>query len=176
MVIRINRAPVMTLWAAVVAERLGFDEDEALTIGRAVAGLNAHAKAVRLGIHAPARKTLEKARREPPEEAVLWVDVLRRSVPVVRTRDGLRALSHEKPVSPDGVRRYLASRFRDALSEVRAAMKALAGAFSREELTARGYELYERFRPAVPAGTRGWGAAGELDLARLRALASPAAR
>ncbi len=176
MVIRINRAPVMTLWAAVVAERLGFDEDEALTIGKAVAGQNAHAKAVRLGIHAPARKTLEKARREPAKEAVLWVDVLRRNVPVVRTRDGLRALSHEKPVSPDGVRRYLASKFQDGLSEARAAMKALAGSLSREDLLARGYELYERFRPAVPAGTRGWGAPGELDLAKLRALAGAASR
>ena len=26
--IRINRAPVLTLWAAVVAERLGFDRDD----------------------------------------------------------------------------------------------------------------------------------------------------
>jgi hypothetical protein len=32
--IRINRAPVLTLWAAVVAERLGFDRDEALSRGR----------------------------------------------------------------------------------------------------------------------------------------------
>jgi len=39
--IYINRAPVLTLWAAVVAERLGFSRDEALTLGRAVAGLNA---------------------------------------------------------------------------------------------------------------------------------------
>ena len=38
MSIKINRAPALTLWAAVVAERLGFDE--ALTLGRAVAGLN----------------------------------------------------------------------------------------------------------------------------------------
>ena len=35
--IYINRAPVLTLWAAVVAERLGFRRDEALTLGRAVA-------------------------------------------------------------------------------------------------------------------------------------------
>jgi len=34
--ITINPAPVLTLWAAVVAERLGFDEDEALTLGKAV--------------------------------------------------------------------------------------------------------------------------------------------
>jgi hypothetical protein len=44
--IRINRAPVLTLWAAVVAERLGFDHDTALTLGRAVAGLNAYSKGV----------------------------------------------------------------------------------------------------------------------------------
>ena len=42
--ISINRAPVLTLWAAVVAQRLGFAEDEALTLGKAVAGLNAQAK------------------------------------------------------------------------------------------------------------------------------------
>ena len=36
--ITINRAPVLTLWAAVVAERLGFDRAFALTLGQAVAG------------------------------------------------------------------------------------------------------------------------------------------
>ena len=34
-IISTNRAPVLTLWAAVFAERLGFDEDEALTLGKA---------------------------------------------------------------------------------------------------------------------------------------------
>ena len=48
--ISINRAPVLTLWAAVVAERLGFEWEEALRLGRAVAGLNAYAKGVRLGL------------------------------------------------------------------------------------------------------------------------------
>jgi hypothetical protein len=45
----VNRAPVMTLWAAVVAEVLGFAHDEALTLGRAVAGLNSYSKGVSLG-------------------------------------------------------------------------------------------------------------------------------
>ena len=35
--IKVNRAPVLTLWAAVVAERLGHDPDTAITLGRAVA-------------------------------------------------------------------------------------------------------------------------------------------
>jgi hypothetical protein len=51
--IRVNRAPVLTLWAAVVAERLGFERDEAFTLGRALAGLTAHTKGVRLGIFEP---------------------------------------------------------------------------------------------------------------------------
>jgi hypothetical protein len=42
--ISINRSPVLTLWAAVVAERLGFGRDEALTLGRAVAELNVYSK------------------------------------------------------------------------------------------------------------------------------------
>jgi hypothetical protein len=36
--IRINRAPVLTLWAAVVAERLGFDGATALILGQASGG------------------------------------------------------------------------------------------------------------------------------------------
>jgi hypothetical protein len=36
--IRINRAPVLTLWAAVVAGRLGFDLSTALTLGQAAGG------------------------------------------------------------------------------------------------------------------------------------------
>jgi hypothetical protein len=42
--ILINRTPVLTLWVATVAERLGFDEDEALSLGKAVAGMNAQSK------------------------------------------------------------------------------------------------------------------------------------
>ena len=48
--VKINRAPVLTLWATVVAERLGYDHETALTLGKAVAGLNAQAKGRRLGI------------------------------------------------------------------------------------------------------------------------------
>ena len=53
MKVKINRAPVLTLWAAVVAQRLGYTEAESLTIGKALAGLNAQSKGRRLGIYAP---------------------------------------------------------------------------------------------------------------------------
>src|SRR5271166_5656855 len=47
---RVNRAPVLTLWATVVAERLGYPAETALTLGRFVAGSSARAKARSLGI------------------------------------------------------------------------------------------------------------------------------
>jgi hypothetical protein len=171
MVIKVNRAPVMTLWAAVVAEHLGFDQDEALTMGRVVAGLNAYSKGRALGIYTPHPKTVKEERKRLEGEAVLHVDLLRRAVPVVRTPTGLRAVSKDKPVTPESVQRYLVSKFKESLSDVKAAMDALAASLSPSDLATRAYELYEQFRPAVPAGVKGWGAVGEFDLDKLRSLA-----
>ena len=50
------------------------------------------------------------------------------------------------------------------------AMSALAARCPPAELEAHAYALYERFRPEIPAGTRGWGAKGVLDLAALARL------
>ena len=69
--ISINRAPVLALWAAVVARCLGFDEDEALTLGKAVAGLNAYSKGRRLGLFKPHEETPKKAREKERGERFL---------------------------------------------------------------------------------------------------------
>lgn len=44
------------------------------------------------------------------------------------------------------------------------AMEALAAAYPEEEVGKKAYHLYERFRPTVPQGKKGWGGKGELDL------------
>jgi hypothetical protein len=62
----INRAPVLTLWAAVVAEVLGFEHDEALTLARAVAGLNAYSNGVSLGLFHPTPKEVQEQRQKMP--------------------------------------------------------------------------------------------------------------
>jgi hypothetical protein len=53
--VTVNRAPVLTLWVTMPAEVLGFEHDEAMTLGRAVAGLNASSKRVSLGLYQPTR-------------------------------------------------------------------------------------------------------------------------
>jgi hypothetical protein len=169
--ISINRAPVLTLWAAVVAERLGFNRDAALTLGRAVAGLNAFAKGVSLGLFEPSSKAIDEHLEKAKAGAVLKVSLLHRAVPVVRTPDGLRALSKDRPISAVSVERYLQGKFGENLEAVRREMEKLARSLPPQEIALRAYRLYEEFRPEIPAGVRGWGAAGELDLDRIEALA-----
>jgi hypothetical protein len=167
--ILINRAPVLTLWAAVVAERLGFKHDEALSLGKALAGLNAQSKGRRLGIFKPTPKELRKVHEQERGEE-FWVDLLGRALAAVNTDQGVRAVIKSKPIEPEGVENYLESKFGDALPEVRAAMKELANASEPDELAQRGFSLYEQFRPVIPEGVRGWGAKAELDLGLIRKL------
>ncbi len=167
--ISINRAPVLTLWAAVVAERLGFKRDEALSLGKVLAGLNAQSKGQRLGIFKPTPKELKKVRERKRGEE-FWVDLLGRAIPAVNTEAGVRAVAESKPIQPEGVERYLEGKFGDALEEARKAMMELAHSFEPDELASRAFGLYEQFRPNIPEGVRGWGAKGELDLGPIRKL------
>jgi hypothetical protein len=168
--ISINRAPVLTLWATVVAERLGFNENEALTLGKAVAGLNAQAKGRRLGIFKPHEEKPTKARKKERGEWFL-IEVCGRPVPATNTDDGIRAVRGSKPINPDSVRRYLEGKFGDDLGVVRSAMQRLAKSYKPKELADHCYRLYEQFRPRIPEGTKGWGAKGELDLGLIEGLA-----
>ena len=168
--IQINRAPVLTLWAAVVAERLAFKPDEALSLGKALAGLNAQSKGRRLGIFKPTPKELKKVReRERGEE--FQIELLGRALSAVNTDGGVRAVVKSKPIDPGTVERYLESKFGDALPEVRKVLMELANALDPDELAQQGFRLYEQFRPQIPEGVSGWGAKGELDLGRIRRLA-----
>lgn len=169
--ITINRAPVLTLWASVVAERLGFDEDEALTLGKAVAGLNAQAKGRRLGIFKPHEEKPKEAREKKKRGEEFWIEVCGRPVPAKNTKEGIRAVKGAEPIDPDGVRSYLQSKFGDDLDRVRKAMVTLAKAFKPKELAEVAFHLYERFRPAIPEGVSGWGAKGNLDLRLIEKLA-----
>src|SRR5512134_3723320 len=118
--VRINRAPVLTLWAAVVAERLGFTYDEALTLGRAVAGLNAYSKGVSLGLFTPAPQEVREKREKLRPKETINVDLLHRAVPAVHTEAGLRALTSDaKPIDPASVERYLSSKFGEGYAAAR---------------------------------------------------------
>ena len=168
--IKINRAPVPTLWAVVVAERLGYKHAEALTIARALTGLTAQSHGRALGIFQPSEKG--KAKTKPQIGRTIMLQFLGRQIETVKTKQGVRAVSSGQPIKPESVERYLAGKFGDALPDARDAMENLARTLPPKELSASAYSLYGKFVPKVPAGTKGWGAKGELDLDLIRSLAS----
>ena len=170
--IKINRAPVLTLWAAVVAERLGYDEETALTLGKAVAGLNAQSKGRRLGIYEEkSEEEKEKEAKKQKPVKMEFIEILGRDVPAIKTPQGLRAAIKGEAIHAESVNTYLKQKFKDDLDEARTAMEKLAKAYTPKQLKSKAYDLYEKFRPEIPEGTKGWGAKGELDLDYIRSLA-----
>ncbi len=163
--ILVNRAPVLTLWAAIVAERLGHDADAAITLGRAVAGSSARVKARAIGLE----EKHEEAGRRTVEKAVTHqtVHLLGRDIPVVAQRSSLYALDGDKAASPRSAHAYVTRAFAEHLPKVRQAMEKLADSLPPGELNRVGFQLYEHFRPEVPAGAGGWGKKGVLDLKRI---------
>ena len=167
--IRVNRAPVLTLWAAIVAERLGHDEDAAITLGRAVAGASARVKARSIGLE---EGRDDAARPVAPKDAARTVRLLGREVPVVEHRGSDYAADRDQAASPQTARAYVEKAFGAHLPSVRRAMESLADSLAPAELNRTGFRLYEEFRPEVPPGTKGWGAKGVLDLGRISGATS----
>jgi hypothetical protein len=166
--IKVNRAPVLTLWAAVVAERLGHPPDTALSLASAVAGTAARAKARRLGIteerdHA---KVVHAAAPARPQDTV---HLLGKKIRLTHNADGVVLAEGEgKPAPAAPVKAYVTKAFGDRLTAVRKAMEDLAARYEPEELNRIGFRLYEHFRPEVPPDVKGWGAKGALDLEKIR--------
>ncbi len=160
--VKINRAPVLTLWAAIVAERLGFDEEAALTLGKAMAGYTAQSKGRWLGIYEEKEK--DESETRPTETDLVFVNLMGRSLPAIQTPSGLRAAEKGHPAEPESVRRYLKGKFGEHLDDVTRVMRTLAASYPADLLETEAYGLYERFRPKVERGKSGWGAEGMLDL------------
>lgn len=89
-------------------------------------------------------------------------------------KKGVRAVVQDKPIEPEGVKKYLTEKFSTELQTVKKAMEFLVKTFKPEELNKIAFSLYERFRPEIPAGVSGWGVKGKLNLNLIRSLAKKA--
>lgn len=166
--IQVNRAPVLTLWGAVVAERLGQPPDTALTLGRAVAGSAARVKARSIGREERKGDREKDTPRLAVEHVTAPVLLLGKTIRLLPNADGeLRAAEGDQPSSPEAVERYLVKALGDRLAEVRGAMEELARRYKPAELNRIGFKLYEKFRPEVPTGNAGWGAKAALDVGKI---------
>src|SRR3954471_23555151 len=168
----VNRAPVLTLWAAVVAERLGHPPDTALSLASAVAGTAARAKARRLGI-TEERDHAKDAKAAAPARAQDTAQLLGKKIRLTHDANGVVLAEGEgKPAPAAPVRAYVTKAFGEHLAAVRKAMEDLAAQYEPEELNRVGFRLYKAFRPEVPPDVKGWGAKGMFDLAKIRDAAA----
>ncbi len=113
----INRAPVLTLWVAVVAEREGYTFEEGLSFGKFISGLFARTKGKRIGIfddemESEVQKAAEKGgsknRKKRKLEEVERFEVFGMKLPGKRLENGLRpAVQNGKPIYPNVVSAYL---------------------------------------------------------------------
>ena len=157
----INRAPVLQLWSACVAQflhpELGWDT--CLSIGGAVSSLCAISKGRAIGMIEP--KEADGDHQTKKQQNGERVEVMGFGLHI---KDGNALISGKpKPVKEDTLRNKFGSEEYDA--SLVAFQKALSTWKGKEdELDKKAFHMYERFRPNVSGGQKGWGRKGKLDL------------
>ncbi|KAJ7179060.1 hypothetical protein C8R46DRAFT_941519 [Mycena filopes] len=152
----VNRAPLMTAWSTLVAERLGFQREEALSIASVYTELNAVSKGRSMGIY--------KANTDRGTEAVKggsqpYVEFMGRRYPLFQTQTSQwRALSNGTAVQPSTAFSYISRALRQTTPHIVGALRLLAESFSPDEINAKAWGLYCEFRPEV----NGWGERAEV--------------
>ncbi|KAI8919856.1 hypothetical protein DFJ77DRAFT_437552 [Powellomyces hirtus] len=166
----INRAPVLCLWAATVAQHEGYDWKTALSIGKTIMVNFAQSKARSIGIteHHEAKSTARKSDTT--------INAFGLHLPAQDTKQGLRACCTAKnsvkqqPADPVDTEWYLRGKFGARYDDARRAMAVLASKYAKEEIGHAAYRLYEEFRPDVSMGRAGWGGQAEMNLETIMKL------
>ena len=143
-VLKINRTPVMILWAAVVAsQKLDYDWNESLSLASAVSALNARAKGISIGTRNEDSFLYDMA---SDTEARRGIPLLGREVPArnmypTELKDGtrgdvcmVRGVSEAgATIAPSQVHNYLQNAYKTDWVEAYSAFCILAESRSKEE-------------------------------------------
>lgn len=169
----IGHAPVLTLWASIVAERLGWRHDTALTLGQAVSAATAEENVDRPRTSALSDRGNTLPLSPPMEStgATREVLLLGQIVRVVSTPRGARALGKNALLEPEAVERYLRAEFGSRLCAALSAMERLADTVATDALDDDALRLYQEFRPEAISAEHGRVGKGVFDLDRVHALA-----
>ncbi|KAF7332077.1 Glutamine synthetase [Mycena kentingensis (nom. inval.)] len=168
----VNRAPLLTAWATLVAEKLGFQREEALSIASVYTEINAISKGISLG---KLQKSAAAGMEASPTGTQPFVDLMGKR-PLFQTQHSQwRGLSAGKAVPPSTAFGYISRALRQTTPHVIGAMRLLLDTYSVEEINTKGWGLYADFRPDV----NGWGDRGEvrcstiLDLRQTKSKQKP---
>ena len=168
----VNRAPVMTAWAVVVLQCLGFQVQEALSLAHCYVSTTAEARAQTLRLPTPAPAHVTSANQP-------HVDFLQVCIPVIQLRHGqYRGLHAGEVVPPTRAFDYLRRSMFQMLPHVMGALTLLANAYmgphnDADALQRQAYALYVDFRPDTQGA---WGKRAPLSLDTILDLRAGAAQ
>lgn len=176
----VNRAPVMTAWATVLLERLGFTRPEALSLAHCYVNFTSTMRGISLGI-IPASEKDRAVHTIGPNQP--HFELMGVKIPVMQMADNsYRGISAGEVVEPEKAFNYMRRSMAQTLSSVLGALTLLADSFMHpttgadneqtqehggEYLNSRGYELYTHFRPSTSGE---WGKKGRLWYDKILAL------
>ncbi|VDC07287.1 unnamed protein product [Peniophora sp. CBMAI 1063] len=154
----VNRAPIMMAWSCIVAERIGFAREEALSIASVYTEMNAITRGLSLGIY---DKTSAEVVEASPHGTQPYAEVMGRRIPLYKTSEGSwRALNKDsKPASPATAFSYISRSLKQNTSEIVGSLRLLAQSHTAEHINRVGWSLYAEFRPEA----NGWGKRGRVD-------------
>ncbi|OCL02859.1 hypothetical protein AOQ84DRAFT_166672 [Glonium stellatum] len=173
--ILINRAPVLQLWAASVTHFLHHELpwSTCLSAGSAISAICAVAKGRSIGTIKDTKDKDEKKKQKEVEEREGDYDVLDVMNFKLRLKNGLVLVGSAGKGKP-GVEEPLKAKFGGR--EYEAARKTFQTALEswqghEDELNQNAFGLYERFRPNISSGQKGWGKKGELSFEKVMQIA-----
>ncbi|KIW64007.1 hypothetical protein PV04_08967 [Phialophora macrospora] len=174
----INRAPVLQLWAACVAQKLYPKLSWAthLSIGSAISTLCAISKGRAIGAidqaaDDPEKKAeKEKRKRSAQKSADDEVDVMSFKLLL---KDGNAIVSGKPQKANEALlmKKYGEADYKRTKAAMEEAIDDFEAKAKKGELNRAAFHMYEEFRPSVQHGQGGWGKKGELRLEKIGELA-----
>ncbi|EXJ55490.1 hypothetical protein A1O7_08417 [Cladophialophora yegresii CBS 114405] len=174
----INRAPVLQLWAACVAQKLypKLSWNTHLSIGSAVSALCAISKGRAIGtIDQPTDDPGKKAEKEKKKQSAGKgaddeVDVMSFKLLL---KDGSAIVSGKPQKANEAalIKKYGEAEYERTKKAMEEAIDAFEAKAKKGELNRTAFHMYEEFRPSVQHGQGGWGKKGELRLEKIMELA-----
>lgn len=164
----LNGSAALTLWGTTVAQRVGFDWQEALSIGRASATQEVYPNGAKHVHFRPTPATVRRRRSTTTPGQTIAIDLLGRAILVVRTGGGFRALHRGKIIDPISVDHALMRRISEKKYLILcAALMRLARSMTPTELAVHGDVI---FRRVCSTTTRQGNAVVRVDLQLMRKL------
>jgi len=170
--ILINRAPVLELWGACVAQQLHPELSwlACLSIGASIATLTAIAKGRSIGTVAEADPDKETTKRKTVVDDTDLPVVRVMGFPMRMRDDAVVVKGRPRQSREASLKRRFGEENLGKVREVMAGALRKAWNGREDELDKKAFHMYERFRPQVAKGQRGWGRKGELYLSRVESV------